>query len=120
MAFISQKLRNSAKGQDCQFKIPGVCNCDSSTVVLCHLPSHENGMAMKSPDYLAAFGCSECHFHFDQNKLDPLVKEQTARRAHAGTMKIWLEMGLMSFPQNKKRKRPVGKIMQSTGIYRSV
>lgn len=119
MTFKSQKLRDSASGQICTFQIPGICNGDKSTVVLCHLPSGISGMGMKSPDYFAAFGCSACHEHFDQNRLEPLIKEQTAKRALVRTWGIWLEMGLLSFPKTGKRRKVSSKIVQGGGLYRS-
>ena len=115
----SKKLRESANGQICTFQLPGICNGDKSTVVLCHLPSGANGGAMKSPDYIAAFGCSACHYHFDQNKLDPLIKLQVAWRALERTWAIWVEMGLLEFPETTKRKKAVGKIVERQSIYRA-
>lgn len=56
-------IRRAARGQDCMIEIPGVCNHDPDTVVLCH--SNElaagKGMGLKAPDTEAAFGCSACH-----------------------------------------------------------
>ena len=55
-----QKLRDSARGEDCTLQIHPHCNGDNETVVLCHLPSG-SGMGQKSPDWFAAYGCSSCH-----------------------------------------------------------
>jgi hypothetical protein len=56
-------IRKSAKGQECTIRLPGVCNYDISTTVLCH--SNElaagKGMGLKAPDTNAAYGCSACH-----------------------------------------------------------
>lgn len=55
-------LRKLAKGRECQIRAPGVCTCDSSTVVLCHYRSVGfSGIGMKSNDWLGAYGCSACH-----------------------------------------------------------
>ena len=59
----STNLRKSAKGRDCQIRIPGVCNFNPETVVLCHLPG--GGMGGKSLDIHGAYGCSECHQMLD-------------------------------------------------------
>ena len=60
------KLRQSAKGQTCTFRIPGVCNNDPATVCLCHAPHPEKGMGFKSKtDWWAAYGCSSCHDEMD-------------------------------------------------------
>lgn len=53
------KIRKSAKGQDCQVRIPGICNFNSETVVLSHL--NGGGMGMKNPDWQGAYCCSACH-----------------------------------------------------------
>ena len=65
-------LRESARGQECQIRIPEICNHNPETVVLCHLGGA--GMGLKHEDYEAAYGCSNCHsvvdgrvnIHFDR------------------------------------------------------
>ena len=59
------KIRQSARGDTCTFQIPGVCNNDPETVVLCHAPHPDKGMGHKSPDTWAAYGCSDCHAEID-------------------------------------------------------
>ena len=54
--------REFAKGQDCQLRIYGYCNYDSTTVVLCHIrKGHVAGIGMKPPDLCGVFGCHKCH-----------------------------------------------------------
>lgn len=60
-AFRSKALCDSARGQCCTLQIPGICNGNPETTVLCHLPSSTHGMGYKSDDYWAVFGCSNCH-----------------------------------------------------------
>ncbi len=55
-----QKLRDSAKLEDCTLQIFPYCNQNNETVVLCHLPSG-SGWGQKSPDWFAVYGCSSCH-----------------------------------------------------------
>jgi len=55
-----QKLRDSARGEDCTLQIHPYCNGNPETTVLCHLPSG-SGMGQKSPDWFAVYGCSSCH-----------------------------------------------------------
>jgi hypothetical protein len=55
------KIRASAKGETCTFNLPGICNFNPETVVLCHAPHPDKGMGIKSPDTWAAYGCSSCH-----------------------------------------------------------
>ena len=53
------KLRDSARGQECQVRLPGICNFDRATTVLAHL--NGGGMAMKQSDLFGAYSCSSCH-----------------------------------------------------------
>lgn len=59
----TSKIRKSAKLQECQIRIPGVCNFDDRTTVLMH--KNGAGMALKSNDSQAAYGCSACHIEVD-------------------------------------------------------
>jgi len=60
-------LRDYARGQECQIRIPGVCCGDDSTVVLCHLRmAGITGTGMKAPDELGAWGCHTCHAETDR------------------------------------------------------
>ena len=53
------KYTKSAKGQECQIRLPGVCNFDTETTVLAHL--NGGGMGMKALDIHGAYACSRCH-----------------------------------------------------------
>ena len=59
------KIRKSANGQECQVRIPFVCNYDPSTTVLAHL--NGGGMGAKKHDIFGAYACSKCHAHIDAN-----------------------------------------------------
>ena len=61
---VSQLLRDSARGQECTIRLPGICNRDPATTVLCHLPG--GGTGMKHSDIHAAFACSSCHDEVDR------------------------------------------------------
>ena len=61
-------LRKEAEGRECQIRIPGVCNKDRATVVLCHSNDKRLlgvGMGQKVPDIFGAWGCSACHDYVD-------------------------------------------------------
>lgn len=90
------KLTKSARGRECQIRIPGVCNRDDSTTVLCHLGGA--GMGIKHDDRHAAFGCSACHDAVDgriktdyPNTLLKLFHLEGVIR----TQQIWIKDGLM-------------------------
>ncbi|CNE68443.1 82 prophage-derived uncharacterized protein ybcO [Yersinia rohdei] len=61
LAFRSKALRDFARGQCCTLQIPGICNSNPETTVLCHLSSSTHGMGYKSDDFWAVYGCSDCH-----------------------------------------------------------
>jgi hypothetical protein len=66
-------IRRAARGQECTLQILGVCNGDSSTVVLCHSNKleHGKGMGLKAPDTAACFGCAACHDVLDGRRPRP-------------------------------------------------
>ena len=62
-------LTRSARGQECQIRIPGVCSGRPDTVVLCHL--NGAGLSIKDDDDEGAYGCFECHCAVDDKPLTP-------------------------------------------------
>lgn len=93
---VSEKLRQSAKGQDCQVRLPGICNFNPETTVLAHL--NGGGMAIKKDDIQASFACSRCHDEIDRRTrmLNKDFVELEHRRGVERTQEIWLEMGLIT------------------------
>lgn len=90
------KLRKSAKGRDCQIRIPGVCNFNPETTVLCHL--NGAGIGMKNPDLFGAFGCSACHDETDGRTCNfaPQIRRLYLMDGIIRTQEIWLNEGLIS------------------------
>ncbi len=67
-------LRKQARGRGCQIRLPGICNHNSETVVLCHYRLIGiSGLGMKSADLLGSWGCFDCHRVVDSNK-DPEIQ----------------------------------------------
>lgn len=66
-------IRRAAAGQECTLRIPGVCNFDPATTVLCHSNylGDGKGMGLKAPDTKACFGCSACHDLLDGRRPRP-------------------------------------------------
>jgi len=61
------KLRNEARGRECQVSIPGVCSGNPETVVLAHLRmAGLTGFGMKANDLFGAWCCSDCHDVIDR------------------------------------------------------
>ncbi|MFC3470174.1 nuclease domain-containing protein [Massilia oculi] len=69
----STPARRAARGRDCTLMLPGVCNRDPATTVLCHSNrlADGKGMALKAPDSAACFGCSDCHDVLDGRRPLP-------------------------------------------------
>lgn len=93
------KLRNSARGRDCQVRIPG-CLHTPETVVLAHGNGSAagKGIGMKSPDPIAAFACAYCHDVCDGRRKPPEGWTRAdVKLAHAEgifrTQRIWLDEG---------------------------
>lgn len=95
-------IRKSAKGEECTIRLPGVCNFDPATTVLCH--SNESadgkGMGLKASDERAAYGCSACHDVVDGRRPRPegLSLELVAtlfKEGIAQTNRILMRKGLL-------------------------
>ena len=89
-------IRKSARGQDCQVRIPGVCDFNPETTVLAHLPG--GGMAAKRHDIHAAYCCSDCHDVVDGRVKHPHTQEEVTIWFHEGvfrTQNLLIEQGLI-------------------------
>lgn len=111
MGIVSTKLRNSARGQPCALQIPGICSHDASTTVLCHLPSEVKGGATKSDDFFAVLGCSSCHIHLDNHRLNKEDELYFSLRALARTWRFWVTSGLIFVPVDTHRSQPLAKVL---------
>ena len=56
---MSDKYTKSARGQECQIRIPSICNRNSETVVFAHIGG--GGMGMKRNSLAGSYACSSCH-----------------------------------------------------------
>lgn len=91
-------LRSSAQGEACTLNIASVCNYDSATVVLCHLPFLAGAsMGKKAPDFCACYGCSACHDALDGRGVVMPITEKLfyASRALVRTLARMSEKGLI-------------------------
>lgn len=91
----SRYLRDSARGQPCLVRLPGICNHDPATTVLAHL--NGGGMGTKYSDLMGAFACSACHDEIDRRTM--LCNADYIKLAHlegmVRTQQIWLDSGLV-------------------------
>lgn len=86
-----QKLRDSARGEECTLRIYPYCNGDPETTVLCHLPSG-SGMGQKSPDWFAVYGCSSCHDVIDYRIKHDIPIENIVLAHRWGLFRTWTRM----------------------------
>lgn len=93
----SKKITEAARGEECTLEILGVCSFDPSTVVYCHFPDEEGGIALKSDDVSGAFGCHACHDAVDGRVQSPEFKQRSdwyMRRAQTRTVRRLIEKGV--------------------------
>lgn len=111
MALISNKLRNSARGQRCTLQIAGICCDDPERTVLCHIRDESKGMGNKAADWSACFGCDRCHEAIDQHRLPVAEERFYLLRALQRTWAIWIAKGLILLPVDPAtaKKRPKKK-----------
>ena len=92
------KIRKSAKGQDCQVRIPGICNFMPETTILAHI--NGGGMALKQNDLESSYCCSSCHDVLDRRtQCSEFQRVQLELWHHEGcarTRKILLDKGLIT------------------------
>jgi hypothetical protein len=94
----SKKLRDSARGRDCELRLTGTCNHNSATTVLAHI-GHGGGVSIKCSDTMAVFACSDCHDVIDgrvsySSSQNPNIEEDKLRALEA-TQSYWIREGLL-------------------------
>jgi hypothetical protein len=73
---VTVNLRKLARGQECQARLPNVCNFNSETVVLAHVrDGGVAGMGIKPPDICGLWACSSCHDEIDRRTRKIETKE---------------------------------------------
>jgi hypothetical protein len=85
--------RKEARGKECKIRIPGRCNWNPETTVLCHyrLPGY-CGTGLKPDDDLAAHGCSGCHDCVDGRTSPPdgWTRNDVLLSFCEGVMRTWM------------------------------
>jgi len=91
----SKKILDSARGEDCQIRMPGVCNNNPETTVACHL--NGGGMGTKHSDIFIAYGCSDCHAFVDSETQGHVEIEDAYNffQAIFSTQQILIDKGLI-------------------------
>jgi len=73
----STKITQSAKGQECSLRIPGVCDFDNRTTVCAHI--NGAGTGYKEDDALTAYTCFSCHQWLDGGYVNIDLSDYTER-----------------------------------------
>ena len=90
------KITKSARGEDCQVRIPKICNHNPETVVFAHIGG--GGMGMKRIDSEGAYCCSACHDAIDMRTDHGYAVAILKLWHHEGAMrtrKILIDKGLL-------------------------
>lgn len=95
-------LRDLARGQQCQIRIPGVCNRNPETTVLAHYRmAGICGTGQKPPDECGAWACSACHDAVDR-RTELWMGEEFIKRAHLeGVIRTLHELSRLGYKMKK-------------------
>ncbi len=100
---MSNRITKSAKGKECQIRIPHVCSHNPETVVWAHANglAAGKGIGMKSPDALGSYACQKCHDLYDMRTPisgTGLTHDQVKLyfyEGHMRSLKILIKEGLI-------------------------
>lgn len=74
------RITESARGEDCQVRIPGICTHDPATVIWSHARwgAAGRGKAIKATDAAGAYACTSCDAVYDGQRKPPegMTREQ--------------------------------------------
>src|SRR5690606_20693239 len=113
----SRKILDSARGQTCTFRFPGIWNTAPATTVWAYLNGgrFRKGMGRKAHDILGAHACFACHTYLDTGHgTKPRISNETLLECVLGgvteTYVRLVKMGLVIIPLDAERlssERPV-------------
>lgn len=93
---VGRKIRESARGEDCDIRIPGGCNFDSATTVWSHFPglAGGRGMGLKSFDPCGVYACSSCHDIVDDRAPAPdgMTRQDVMLCWHEGHLRSLIKL----------------------------
>jgi len=137
----SAKVLNSAKGQPCSARFPGICCGNPETTVWAHLngAAFGKGAGIKAHDVLGFHACYACHSYYDVGHgtkplLSPAellgyvlsaVCETWVRLIRAGIVIVPLDPERLSQdkpvkprkPPEQRRKVPAGRPLESRSTF---
>jgi len=67
------KIRESARGEDCQVRIPGICLFEPQYTIWSHFRglAGGKGMSIKASDICGAYACTACDAVYDGQRPRP-------------------------------------------------
>ena len=108
-------LRDLARGKPCYLRLPGVCNGNPDTTVLCHRRAYGvAGKDQKPPDTCAFPGCHACHDVYDgraPSDFDRDFLEAEASRAQNQWLKDLDREGYRLVKVEPRPAKPIAKIL---------
>ena len=94
--YRNQKIRDSAKDENCTMFSPQ-CNNDPRTTVFCHsnMLIHGRGTSRKAWDIFGFYGCSGCHNWYDKSGAPRTELENHFWPAFSRTLMKLIEKGIV-------------------------
>lgn len=96
------KITESARGEQCQIRLPFICNFDPTTTVWAHANKPNKPKGGKMPDALGSYACFKCHAVYDRGIPIPKGSHMTRGdvelafwEGHARSLIMLLERGLI-------------------------
>jgi hypothetical protein len=111
-AIVSTPIRESARGQSCTARFPGICYDDPETTVFNHLNGGAFGKsaARKSHDLFGFYGCFACHRYYDVGHgTRPIIDDATLYRCVLEAVcETWLRLlkaKTIAIPEDEPKQR---------------
>tara|TARA_R110000851_G_C13102466_1_gene568861 strand:+ start:2077 stop:2538 length:462 start_codon:yes stop_codon:yes gene_type:complete len=105
----SRKVLDSAKGQPCAFRFPGICQGSTETTVWAHLNGarYGKGAGIKAHDILGGHACFWCHSYLDTGHgTSPQMTNDVFLECVLGgvteTLVRLIASGVVSVPRDKE------------------
>lgn len=110
MMIRSQKIIDTARGAECAFRFPGICQGGTETTVWAHLNGarYGKGAGIKAHDVLGGHACFWCHSYLDTGHgTKPQMGNDTFMECVLGgvteTLVRLIVSGVVSVPQDKPK-----------------
>lgn len=95
-------ISESARNEECQVRLPDICNRDNATVVWahCNKMAAGKGKGLKAIEPLGSYACSSCHDAIDSRVRTSYTRMQLENAFYEGMMRSFVklvEKGLVKF-----------------------